>query len=166
MPDSPDFYRVLGVEPDAGNEEIEAAYRKAAVEWHPDVNDSPEATAKMQEINQARDVLLNPMRRMLHNLTNPTYREWAQRSGRWVPPEASEWSGLQDVGGRSAGGGPGDRFRYANGRWYEREQPYEPQEVEPEPDDRPYISNRFAALFVVVISAALIYAFVTEVVLS
>ncbi len=47
----------LGVKPDATPAEIKKAYREAAAKYHPDINKSPEATAKMAEINEAYEKL-------------------------------------------------------------------------------------------------------------
>lgn len=57
-----DPYKVLGVSPDATEEEIKQAYRTLAKKYHPDrYVDSPlkdQAEKKMQEINQAYDILI------------------------------------------------------------------------------------------------------------
>lgn len=56
-----DPYSVLGVSKDAGKEEIKKAYRKKAKEYHPDLHpDDPGAAEKMNEINEAYDMLSNP----------------------------------------------------------------------------------------------------------
>ena len=56
-----DPYRVLGVSPDASDEEIKKAYRRLAKEYHPDRNPGDEAAAaKMQEINAAYEQIKNP----------------------------------------------------------------------------------------------------------
>ncbi len=56
-----DPYKVLGVSPDATDEEIKKAYRKLAMKYHPDRNpDDPEAARMMQKINAAYDQLKNP----------------------------------------------------------------------------------------------------------
>ena len=58
-----DLYATLGVEPGATLEQIEAAYRRLARQYHPDVNPSPEAATRMREINQAYRELRDPLRR-------------------------------------------------------------------------------------------------------
>ena len=51
-----DPYKVLGVAPDASDEEIKKAYRDLAKRYHPDMNpDDPTAAQKMNEINDAYD---------------------------------------------------------------------------------------------------------------
>ncbi len=56
-----DPYRVLGVSRDATKEEIKRAYRKKAKEYHPDLHpNDPHAAEKMNEINEAYDMLNNP----------------------------------------------------------------------------------------------------------
>ena len=58
-----DPYQVLGVSPDASDEEIKRAYRKLAKQYHPDANPGDEyAAKKMQEINDAYDRIKNPQK--------------------------------------------------------------------------------------------------------
>ena len=55
-----DPYKVLGVSPDASEEEITKAYRKLAKKYHPDLNPGDAAAAaKMSEINAAYDMIKN-----------------------------------------------------------------------------------------------------------
>ena len=56
-----DPYKVLGVSPDASDDEIKRAYRKLAKKYHPDLNPGDqEAARKMQEVNQAYERIKNP----------------------------------------------------------------------------------------------------------
>ncbi|MBQ8365121.1 MAG: DnaJ domain-containing protein [Bacteroidaceae bacterium] len=59
-----DYYKVLGVKPDATEAEIRKAYRKLAKKYHPDINkDDPQAQERFQAINEANEVLSNPDKR-------------------------------------------------------------------------------------------------------
>ncbi len=56
-----DYYDVLGVDSDASQDEIKKAYRKKAMEFHPDRNpDDPEAEQKFKQASEAYDVLSDP----------------------------------------------------------------------------------------------------------
>ena len=56
-----DPYKVLGVNPDASDEEIKRAYRRLARQYHPDLNPGDEVAArKMQQVNAAYEQIKNP----------------------------------------------------------------------------------------------------------
>ena len=58
-----DSYDILGVSKNATPAELKSAYRKLALEWHPDRNKSPEAESKFKEINEAYQVLSDPKKK-------------------------------------------------------------------------------------------------------
>jgi DnaJ-class molecular chaperone len=62
-----DYYDILGVGRTASAAELKKAYRKAALQWHPDRNKSAEATEKFKEINEAYEVLSNPKKKEVYD---------------------------------------------------------------------------------------------------
>lgn len=64
MTTSRDYYEILGVGRDVSSHELKAAYRRLAVEYHPDRNpDNPEAEEKFKEASEAYAVLSDPDKR-------------------------------------------------------------------------------------------------------
>ena len=57
------YYDVLGVAPEASQEDIKKAYRLLAKAYHPDVNRTPGAVFRFKEINEANQVLSVPDKR-------------------------------------------------------------------------------------------------------
>jgi molecular chaperone DnaJ len=63
-----DYYTILGVERGAGAEEMKKAYRKLAMQYHPDRNPgNPKAEAKFKELNEAYDVLKDDQKRAAYD---------------------------------------------------------------------------------------------------
>ncbi|MFA6005166.1 MAG: DnaJ C-terminal domain-containing protein [Patescibacteria group bacterium] len=62
-----DYYEVLGVSKTASADEIKRAYRKLALEWHPDRNKSANATEKFKEINEAFEMLHDEKKRQAYD---------------------------------------------------------------------------------------------------
>ncbi|KAL3340174.1 hypothetical protein AABB24_028680 [Solanum stoloniferum] len=59
-----DYYRILEVDYDAPEEVIRSNFIRLALKWHPDKqNDQDSATSKFQEINEAYQVLSDPVKR-------------------------------------------------------------------------------------------------------
>src|SRR5256885_4831222 len=108
-----DFYQTLGVHRGAGEEEIKKAYRKLAMECHPDRNNgSKESEEKFKEITEAYDVLRDPQKRAAYD----RYGEAGLRGGAggFHHVDLSEALGIfmRDFGGFS---GFGDLFGAAQG---------------------------------------------------
>jgi len=64
---SRDYYAILGVPRSASDDEIKRAFRRLALELHPDVNPSPDAKERFQELNAAYQVLSDPVRRSVYD---------------------------------------------------------------------------------------------------
>jgi molecular chaperone DnaJ len=83
-----DPYRVLGLTPDATDEEVKQAYRRLAKKYHPDMNPGdPHAAEMMNQINAAYDEIKNPQRATTTRqaYTDPFagwYRQGAQAESR------------------------------------------------------------------------------------
>jgi curved DNA-binding protein len=76
-----DYYKILGVEKGATEEEIKKAYRKLARKHHPDLNpNDPQAEQRFKEINEANEVLGNPENR----------KKYDQYGKEWKHAEAFE----------------------------------------------------------------------------
>ena len=58
-----DFYGILQVHPKAEKEIIDAAYRRLAFKYHPDVSQVSNAAKRMKQINTAYEVLSDPVKR-------------------------------------------------------------------------------------------------------
>jgi DnaJ-class molecular chaperone len=62
-----DFYDILGVSKTSNADELKRAYRKLALQYHPDKNKTKEAEEKFKEINQAYEVLSDPQKRQAYD---------------------------------------------------------------------------------------------------
>ncbi len=51
------YYEILNINSNASKNEIKSAFKKEALKWHPDRNKSPDATTRMQLINEAYLIL-------------------------------------------------------------------------------------------------------------
>ncbi|MEF8831311.1 MAG: DnaJ domain-containing protein, partial [Halobacteriales archaeon] len=95
---SEDFYSVLGVDHDAGEDEIKQAYRKKAAEYHPDVSDDPDAEEKFKRIKKAKEVLTDEEKRQAYD-----------RMGHDRFVEAEKRGGFDQGAGGAGRGGMGGR---------------------------------------------------------
>ena len=68
MTKNKDYYKILGIEKDASDEEIKLAYRKLAKKYHPDLNKTdPKAKDKFIELKEAYDTLIDPLKRRIYD---------------------------------------------------------------------------------------------------
>jgi len=105
MPQTKDFYDVLGVNEDASQEEIKKKYRKLARKHHPDRNpDDPNAEEKFKEIQKAYSVLSDEEKREQYD----AQRRFGAGGG------FGGGGGGRGAWGGSAGGGPEIRFEQGN----------------------------------------------------
>jgi curved DNA-binding protein len=107
-----DYYKILGVSKSASVDEIKKAYRKLALQYHPDKGGGAEAEKKFKEANEAYQVLSDPQKRSQYDQFGTTF-DGAQGGG------AGGFSGFRSQGfsgdfsnfGFSfGGGGLGDIF--------------------------------------------------------
>ena len=81
------FYELLGVKNDATEDEIKQAYKKQMKKWHPDINKDPNAVNISSRINEAKEVLLDPVKRYdydeyLKKKVNETYNRYTQKKNK------------------------------------------------------------------------------------
>ena len=61
------YYQTLGVRYDATEEEIKTIYKQKAKLYHPDVSTMPNASEIFKKISNAKDILLDPNKRLQHD---------------------------------------------------------------------------------------------------
>lgn len=62
-----DYYKILGIEQNATNEEVKKGYRRMALRYHPDKNDHPQAEEQFKEVVAAFEVLSNKEKREIYD---------------------------------------------------------------------------------------------------
>jgi curved DNA-binding protein CbpA len=67
----PDHYEILGVQPNASDREIKVAYRKLALQYHPDKNKDDGVADKFKAMTNAYSVLSDKKERDNYDLTRP-----------------------------------------------------------------------------------------------
>jgi hypothetical protein len=80
-----DYYKILQVDPSAEPEVIAAAYRRLSLKYHPDNNKAADATLRMQEINEAYNILKEPAQREQYDRARYTWTSSAaqQEDEKW-----------------------------------------------------------------------------------
>jgi curved DNA-binding protein len=107
--DFKDYYKILGVQPDADNKVIKTAYRKLARKYHPDMNPDKGAEEKFKEVAEAYEVLKDAGRRAEYD----ELRQYRDRAGRGFEPPPG-WRSNSDFGGAGARHFEGDFSDFFN----------------------------------------------------
>jgi len=114
-----DYYEVLGLGKDAGDQEIKSAYRKLALKYHPDRNpDDPSAEDRFKEASEAYSVLSDAQKRAAYDRYGHAGLQGAGGGGPAFNPEA--FSDFSDILGDLFGFG--DLFGGGGGRRRSRTQ--------------------------------------------
>ena len=103
-----DPYKILQVDSEAEDEVIQAAYRRLAQKYHPDVATGPDAAARMAGINAAWEILRDPARRAAHDLSRRLAARDAERAAT-IAQRASQEDGQKPRSSRGSTSGSGGR---------------------------------------------------------
>lgn len=126
--DYKDYYKVLGVDRKASEDEIRKAYRDLAKQYHPDKNpNNKQAEERFKEINEAYQVLSDSTKRQHYDRLGSDYSQWQRRGApgdfNWDDYVRGSRGGtrvnvedLEELFGGAGGGGFSDFFRTIFGR--------------------------------------------------
>ena len=118
--DYKDYYKILGVERKASADDIRSAYRKLAMQYHPDKNPGDKkAEDKFKEINEAYQVLSDEQKRARYDQLGSAYSNFRTSGGRpgdfqwddWFQQQSGQQRGYGNAEDPFAGGNFSDFFR-------------------------------------------------------
>ncbi len=102
--DFKDYYKIIGVEKDATQDEIKRAYKKLARKYHPDVSKESDAEDRFKEVGEAYEALKDPEKRAAYDQLGAN---WKAGQDFHPPPD---W----DTGFEFHGGGGGSAANYSD----------------------------------------------------
>ncbi len=113
-----DYYQILGVAPDADQQQIKQAYRKKARQYHPDVSTEHNAEERFKEINEAHEALRDPQKRAEYDQlrkhgfrAGDDFRRPPNWQGDWSFNQAGANADFSDFFSSIFGQAGGDPFR-------------------------------------------------------
>lgn len=153
-----DYYNILGISKDAGQDEIKKAYRRLAVKYHPDKNqDNKQAEERFKEINEAYEVLGDPKKRKKYDQLGANWKQYENAgAGQYSYPGGGDskpggssfffegnLNDLFDSGGTSSGFSDFFNAFFGNtgsqhSRFSSRQQSYKGQDMHAELEITPY----------------------------
>ena len=106
-----DYYKILGVDKNASQDDVKKAFRKLARKYHPDLNpNDPSAKDKFQEINEANEVLSDPEKRKKYD----EYGEHWKHADEFDAQKKARQHAGAGGGGFSGFGGDGGSYWYSS----------------------------------------------------
>lgn len=90
-----DYYKIMGLERNASQDEVKRAYRRLARKYHPDVSKEPDAEARFKEVGEAYEVLKDPEKRAAYD----RLLEGGYRAGEEFRPPPGWDAGFEFSGG-------------------------------------------------------------------
>jgi curved DNA-binding protein len=105
-----DYYKILGVPRGTAADKIKSAYRKLAMQYHPDRNPGDkQAEDRFKEINEAYQVLSDPQKRSRYDQLGESYSQWQQKGapgnydwGQWSAGQGTQEVNLDELFGDGA----------------------------------------------------------------
>ncbi|MCK4708919.1 MAG: DnaJ domain-containing protein, partial [Gammaproteobacteria bacterium] len=101
--DYKDYYKIIGVEKDASQDEIKRAYRKLARKYHPDVSKEADAETRFKEVGEAYEALKDPEKRAAYDQLGANWK-----AGQDFNPPPDWDAGFEFNGGGYTGGDASD----------------------------------------------------------
>jgi curved DNA-binding protein len=98
-----DYYKIIGVDKNASQDEIKKAYRKLAMKYHPDRNqDNKKAEEKFKQVTEANEVLSDPEKRKKYDSLGSNWKQYQ-----------SQGQGFDDFYSNYGSAGGGTQYSYS-----------------------------------------------------